>query len=71
MTEIILKNAIEQSKMEALLFFLKSWGIEAEVKKSVSKIKKKQAKLTLNAGMWENYQINANDLRKNAWERTK
>ncbi len=70
MTEIILKSNIEQSKMEALLLFLKSWGIEAEVKKSVSKIKS-SSKLTLNAGIWENYNIDVADLRKNAWERSK
>jgi len=70
MTEIILKNNIEQSKMEALLLFLKSWGIDAEVKKSVSKIKN-TSKITLNAGMWENYNIDAADLRRKAWERTK
>lgn len=32
MTQIILKDDIEQSKIDALLFFLKSWDIDVELK---------------------------------------
>jgi hypothetical protein len=31
MTQITLKNHIDQSKLDALLLFLNSWGIEAEI----------------------------------------
>ena len=32
MIQLILKNNIEQNKIEALLSLLKSWNIEAEIK---------------------------------------
>jgi hypothetical protein len=34
MTELILKQRIPRPKMDALLTFLNTWGIEAEVKQS-------------------------------------
>jgi hypothetical protein len=32
MTELIIENDIEKKKMEGLLFFLKSWDIEATIR---------------------------------------
>jgi hypothetical protein len=32
MTELILKNSISRTKMDALLTFLNTWGLDAEVK---------------------------------------
>ncbi|GHV22741.1 hypothetical protein FACS189428_5250 [Clostridia bacterium] len=37
MTELILKNRIPRPKMDALLTFLNTWGIEAEVKQNSRK----------------------------------
>jgi hypothetical protein len=41
MQQLILKKDIEQSKMDALLYFLKSWNIDAELKTSPIVAKKK------------------------------
>lgn len=70
MQQLILKKDIEQTKMDALLYFLKSWNIEAELKTSPIVAKKKSA-FSLSAGMWKDYNIDANELRTQAWNRNK
>jgi hypothetical protein len=68
MQQLILKNDISESKMKALLHFLKNWDIDAEVKKEV-KIAKKKSDFTLSVGIWKDYLIDAKDLRNQAWKR--
>lgn len=68
MTEIILKDDIEQSKNEALLFFLKSWDIDAEIKTSQSPQKTKSKAFTLSKDIWSDYEIDAKELRNKAWK---
>lgn len=70
MQQLILKKDIEQTKMDALLNFLKSWDIEAELKTSPI-IAKKKSDFSLSAGIWKDYNIGAKELRKQAWERNK
>ena len=69
MTEIILKKDIDENKMKALLAFLKSWGIDVELKTTVKKTAKKTHEFSLANGLWEDYQINSTELRKQAWQR--
>jgi hypothetical protein len=69
MTEIVLKNNIDKSKMDALLSFLKTWGLEAELRTINEHANKKSAKFTLTAGLWKDYNISADNLRKQAWQR--
>lgn len=69
MTELILKKDIDEKKMKALLAFLKSWGIDVELKTTVSKNTKKTQEFSLANGLWEDYQINSTELRKQAWQR--
>lgn len=70
MQHLILKNNIEKRKMEALLIFLKSWDIDAEFK-SISPISsKKKSTFSLSVGIWKDYNIDANELRKQAWKRS-
>ncbi|MEI6752917.1 MAG: hypothetical protein WCK78_07095 [Paludibacter sp.] len=69
MTEIILKKDIDENKMKALLAFLKSWGIDVELKTTVNKTAKKTHEFSLANGLWEDYQINSTELRKQAWQR--
>jgi hypothetical protein len=69
MTEIVLKNNIEKSKMDALLSFLKTWGLEAELRTINEQSNKKSAKFTLTAGLWKDYNVSADNLRKQAWQR--
>ena len=56
--------------MDALLHFLKSWNIEAELKTSPIVAKKKSA-FSLSVGMWKDYNIDANELRTQTWKRNK
>lgn len=70
MTELILKNDIDKSKMEALLSFLKSRGIDAELKITNQPASKKGVKFSLSAGLWKDYPISGEKLRKQAWERS-
>jgi hypothetical protein len=70
MQQLILKKDIEQTKMDALLYFLKSWNIEAELKTSPI-VAKKKSNFSLSVGMWKDYNIDANKLRTHAWSRNK
>jgi hypothetical protein len=70
MEQIILIKDIEQSKMKALLSFLKSWNIDAELKTSPT-ISKKKSDFSLAVGLWKDFNVDANELRKKAWNRNK
>ncbi len=67
MQHLVLKKDLSPTKLEALLHFLKSWDIEAELQNDKKAIKKNVA-VALNEGMWKDYEIDAKDLRKNAWK---
>lgn len=67
MIQIVLKNEIEQSKIDALLIILKSWGIDTELKVIDSLNTKKESVFSLSEGIWKDYQINAEDIRNKAW----
>lgn len=68
MTTLVLKNNIERKKLDALLAFLKSWGIEFEIKQG----KKNQSQeFTLNHTIWEGTDIDAKELRTNAWNKSR
>lgn len=71
MVEIILKNNIGKDKIEALLHFLKSLNIEALVKKDNLLEKREKADFSLSAGLWKDYVIDGNELRKQSWVRRK
>jgi len=71
MVQLIFKNDIEQSKLDALLCFLKSWNIDAELKTTTVEVAKKKSAFSLTVGLWQDYDINANELRNRAWSRTK
>ena len=70
MIQLILKNNIEQSKMEVLLSLLKSWNIEAEIKTIPPVVIKKEKEFSLSEGIWKDYDIDAVALRKKSWNRT-
>jgi hypothetical protein len=70
-TELILKKDIDENKMKALLAFLKSLGIEVELRTDISKTAKKKKEFSLAAGLWEDYQIDSSELRNKAWQRKK
>jgi hypothetical protein len=69
MTQLIFKTDLEQSKLDALLHFLKSWNIDAEIKTSTTPKIKKQVDFSLASGIWKDANIDAKSLRDKAWSR--
>ena len=69
MTQIILKDDIEQSKIDALLSFLKSWDIEVELKTTLINKSTKSKEFSLSQGIWSDYEVDAKELRDKAWRR--
>jgi len=69
MTEIILKDNVEQSKIDALLAFLKSSDIDVELRTVSPKISTKTKKFSLSKGIWSDYNISSTELRDKAWKR--
>lgn len=69
MTQITFKNDIDQNKIDALLHFLRSWDIDAEVSYNMTEKKRaeKDTTLTLSVGLWEGRDINDKQLREQAW----
>jgi hypothetical protein len=69
MTQIILKNEINQSKLDILLAFLNSCGFDAEINAATTEKEevKKETSLTLSVGLWEGRDINDKQLREKAW----
>ena len=70
MQHIVLKKELSQSKLNALLSFLKGWGVDAEVKSSNNEINQiSSSEFTLNTEIWKDNEISGSELRKNAWNR--
>lgn len=68
MIEIILKSKINKHKIETLIQLLKSWNVEAEMKETKIEKKTKETKFSLAKGIWKDSDIDANQLRKQAWK---
>jgi hypothetical protein len=66
MTQITFKTELDKNKMEALLHFLRSWGIEAEVKSSLSSQSEDNSDFPLTVGLWKDRDIDAKKLRMKA-----
>jgi hypothetical protein len=66
MTQLIFKNDLEEDKLKALLGFLKTWDIDAEVKTSTPRVVKSKKKFSLSIGLWNDYTIDSVELRKKA-----
>lgn len=69
MIHLVLKDDIDKAKLDALLFFLKSWNIEVELQRSSSTDPKEESAFSLSVGLWEDYPIDANKLRQQTWNR--
>ncbi|MDR1880020.1 MAG: hypothetical protein LBQ78_03725 [Tannerellaceae bacterium] len=74
MIHLILKNQIEQSKLDVLLSLLKSWDIDTEIKATAKRVKKTVSKsgektdenFPLTFGLWKDRDIDAKELRRQA-----
>lgn len=69
MTAIILKDNVEQRKIDALLDFLKSWDIDAELKTTNTEKSTEVTEFSLSEGIWSDYDINSEELREKAWKK--
>jgi hypothetical protein len=70
MQQLILKQELSQSKIDALISFLKSWGVDAELKSTLKKEDKVLAsEFTLNTSIWKDREIDSQELRKQLWNR--
>ncbi|QNN44194.1 hypothetical protein [Pedobacter roseus] len=69
MTEIILKDNLEQCKIDALLNFLKSWDIDAELRITNAEKSTEAVEFSLSKGIWSDYDVNSKELRDKAWKR--
>lgn len=68
MQQLILKQELSQSKIDALISFLKSWGVDAEVKSSIKSSKTIQTtEFNLNTSIWKDRDIDSKELRNQAW----
>ena len=69
MTAIILKDNLEQRKIDALLNFLKSWDIDAELRITDAEKSAEVVEFSLSKGIWSDYDVNTEELRDKAWKR--
>jgi len=69
MTELVLKGKIDQEKLASIVNFLMSWGIDVEVKDTVSKKEDLVPPFAESFGMWAKHDIDIKDIRKMARER--
>jgi hypothetical protein len=68
MIQIILKNGIDYSQMNILLHLFSSWNVEAEISEEKDEGKKASKLFSRTRGMWKDYDIEAKELRRQAWK---
>jgi len=69
MTEIILKDDLEQDKLDALVSLLKSWNINAEFRTTENKESKTSTDFSIAEGIWSDREIDGEDLSNQAWKK--
>jgi len=70
MTELILKSDLDRQKLNSIIIFLNSWGVDAEIKKTeTSKDRNAEDPFSQSFGMWANRDIDIKEIRENAYER--
>jgi len=68
MTQIVLRNSIDAVQMSALMKLFDSWNVIVEIKEEKKLEKKSFSQLfPKTRGMWEDYDIDGNRLRNEAW----
>jgi hypothetical protein len=71
-TRLLIKDEIDQEKLDILLSMIKSWNLEAEVQPigyRPEPIVEGQDIFADVYGIWADYDIDAKKLREKAWER--
>lgn len=72
MTELILKKDIDDDKLKTLLNFLRTWGVDVEVRNRDSRKTttiSQEDDFPFSIGLWDDYEIDDKMLRQDAWDR--
>ena len=70
MTELILKNKIDRKKLNSIILFLKSWGIDAEIKTNITPRQiNTEEPFSKSFGMWADRDIDIKKIRQKSFER--
>ena len=69
MTQLIFRDNIEGAKISTLLDFLKTWGIDVEVKHTPAETTSSHDVFADVRGMWADYDIDVKQIRKQNRER--
>jgi hypothetical protein len=67
MTQIILKNSIDNLQMNVLMGLFNSWNVNAEITDKKPENKQIPQRFARIRGMWKDYDIDAKQLRRDAW----
>jgi len=67
MTQLSIKNRIDELQLGILLQLLKSWDMEVEITYEDVAPSKKHKLFSKTRGMWKDYDIDAKQLRRDAW----
>ena len=68
MTQIVLRNSIDNMQMNALMNLFDSWSVTVEIKEEKKPESKSFSQLfSKTRGMWKDYDIDGHKLRNEAW----
>ena len=68
MTELILKNRLSKQKLNSIVYFLRTLDVDVEIKNLIRKKEVRKDPFAETFGMWEDRDIDATTLRKQAWK---
>ena len=69
MTELILKNRVNRQRLNSIVIFLKSWGIDAEIKTTSTPKIEVEVPFVQSFGMWADRDIDIKKIRQKTYER--
>jgi len=68
MTQILLQNSIDNMQMNVLMGLFNSWNVDVVIKdEKKSDTKTFSKRFARTRGMWKDYNIDAKQLRRDAW----
>jgi hypothetical protein len=69
MTQLVFRDTVDSARMNTLLAFLRTWGINAEITHMPAKISSRRDVFANTRGMWADYDIDIKQIRKQNRER--
>ena len=67
MTQITLKNSIDNMQMSVLMGLFSSWNVDVVIKDEQKGNRPFSQRFARTRGIWKDYNINAKQLRRDAW----